>query len=419
MKKLLYPLSVCFTFIIWTQNFGQQSNFLSPTNDDILSIASKNNLVIASSYQHGLFISTNSGDNLFQTNPAISFQPYESVSVSGSGYLFALGFDGYLYRTTDTGNTWFPCSNLTFYNGPEILTEYNTGFIYISSNLGIYRSTDEGESWSQKNSGLVVGGSSPFTRIAQSSNGILVASTPSGVFKSTDNSDTWIRVSFMGASVIAVNSLGYIFADKYSEDPYFYSDTLYRSTDNGMSWLKLNQQVSTLIFINPTDDAIVTTLYNYTQNYSLSTDYGTSWDTIFSEKSPQCMSYNGSNNYFMGTSGAGVFKSNSLYGPWQFCVLTAIESQSEILLNSYYLFQNYPNPFNPTTIISFIIPQSQNVELKLYDVLGNEVAILIDEYQQVGEHKIEFNGTNLASGIYFYQLKLADFQQTKKLLLLK
>ena len=312
MKKLLYPLVVSFTFIINVQNFGQQSNFLSPYNDEILSIASKNNLVIASSYQNGLFVSTNSGDNWFQTNPTISFQPYESVSVSDSGYLFALGFDGYLYRSTDTASTWFLCSNITFYNGPEILTDYNTGFIYISSHLGIYRSTDEGGTWSEKNNGLIVGGSSPFTRIALSNNGILVASTPSGVFKSTDNSNTWIRLSLMGATVIAVNSLGYIFADKYSEDPYFYSDTLYRSTDNGINWTKLNQQVSTLIFVNPVDDAIVTTLYNYTQNYSLSTDNGISWDTIFSEKSPQCMSYNGSNNYFMGTSGAGIFKSNSL-----------------------------------------------------------------------------------------------------------
>lgn len=245
MKKLLYQFIISFTIIINAQNFVQQSNFLSPSNDEILSIASKNNLVIASSYQNGIVISTDLSENWFQTNPTISFQPYESVSVSDSGYLFALGFNGYLYKSMDTGNTWLQCSDITFYNGPEILTDYNTGFIYISSHLGIYRSTDEGGTWFEKNNGLVVGGSSPFTRIALSNNGILVASTPSGVFKSTDNSNTWIRLSFMGATVVAVNSLGYIFADKYSEDPYFYSDTLYRSTDNGMSWSKLNQQVST------------------------------------------------------------------------------------------------------------------------------------------------------------------------------
>ena len=419
MKKLLYVFVINLMFIINVQNFGQQSNVFSTNNDEILSIASKDNLVIASSYQNGLVISTNSGDNWFETNPTSPFQPYESVSISDSAYLFALGFDGYLYKSMDTGSTWLLCSNIKFYNGPEILTDYNTAFIYIGCHIGIYRSTDEGKTWSEKNNGLVIGGSSPFTRIALSNNGILVASTPSGVFKSTDNSITWIRLSFIGASVIAVNSLGYIFADKYSEEPYFYSDTLYRSTNNGMSWVKLNQQVSTLIFINPLDNAIVTTLYNYTQNYSLSTDNGISWDTVLSQKSPQCISYNGRNNYFIGTSGAGIFKSDSLTGLWQFCVITSIENAGKILLNSNYLFQNYPNPFNPTTTIPFVIPQSQYVELKLFDILGNEIAVLTNEYLQAGKHKIEFNGSNLPSGVYFYQLKAADFKQTKKLLLLK
>jgi hypothetical protein len=419
MKKLLYPFVMSLTFVINVQIFGQQSNFLSPLNDDILSIASQNNIVIASSYQNGLFVSTNSGDNWFKTDPTISFQPYESVSVSDSGYLFALGFDGYLYRSTDTGSTWFLCSNLTFYNGPEILTDYNSGFIYISSHLGIYRSTDEGGTWSEKNNGLIVGGSSPFTRFALSNNGIVVASTPSGVFKSTDNSNTWIRLSFMGATVVAVNSLGYIFADKYSEDPYFYSDTLYRSTDNGINWSKLNQQVSTLIFINPFDDAIVTTLYNYTQNYSLSTDNGISWDTIFSEKSPQCMTYNGSNNYFMGTSGAGIFKSNSLNGPWQFCMITSVENPSEILLNSCYLFQNYPNPFNPITTISYSIMEQGLVQIKVYDVLGNEVAILVNEEKPQGNYSINFDGSNLPSGVYLYSLRVNNYSDNKKMILLK
>jgi photosystem II stability/assembly factor-like uncharacterized protein len=419
MKKLLYPFVISLTFIIYVQNFGQQSDFPHLNNNEILSIASKNSLVIASSYQTGIVISTNSGDNWFQTNPTISFQPYESVSVADSGYLFALGFDGYLYKSTDIGSTWVLCSSITFYNGPEILTDYSTGYIYISSHLGIYRSTDEGSTWSEMNNGLVVGGSSPFTRTAISNDGILVASTPSGIFKSIDNSNTWIRLSFMGATVIAINSVGYIFADKYSEDPYFYSDTLYRSTDDGINWTKLNQQVSTLVFVNPVNDAIVTTLYNYTQNYSLSTDYGISWDTIFSEKSPQCMSYNGSNNYFMGTSGAGIFKSNSLNGPWQFCVITSIENPEEVLINSYYLFQNYPNPFNSSTKIKFSLPKSSNVLLKVFDSIGNEIETLVNEFKSSGTYEITWYAANLPSGIYFYQIRSNSFIGTRKLILLK
>ncbi|MGE5811029.1 MAG: YCF48-related protein [Ignavibacteria bacterium] len=84
-----------------------------------------------------------------------------------------------------------------------------------------------------------------------------------------------------------------------------------------------------------------------------------------------------------------------------------------------FKLQNYPNPFNPSTTISFSLPQSQNVELKVFDMLGNEVALLLDEYKSAGEHKIEFNGSELSTGIYFYQMKAGDFIKTKKLVLLK
>ena len=88
-------------------------------------------------------------------------------------------------------------------------------------------------------------------------------------------------------------------------------------------------------------------------------------------------------------------------------------------LTSFSLNQNYPNPFNPTTTISFSIPQSQNVELKVFDLLGNEMATLLNEYKEAGEHKVELDGSDLTSGIYFYRLKAGEFVQTKKLVLAK
>lgn len=86
---------------------------------------------------------------------------------------------------------------------------------------------------------------------------------------------------------------------------------------------------------------------------------------------------------------------------------------------SFRLYQNYPNPFNPTTTISFSITQGQNVELKVFDVLGNVIATLLDEYREAGEHKVELDGSDLTSGIYFYRIKAGGFVQTKKLVLLK
>jgi len=101
-----------------------------------------------------------------------------------------------------------------------------------------------------------------------------------------------------------------------------------------------------------------------------------------------------------------------------------VSSEEEGNVNSYRLFQNYPNPFNPSTTIRFTIPQeerrkTQNVSLKVFDLLGNEVAILVNEEKPAGEFEIEFVGADLPSGIYFYRLQAGDFVETRKMLLLK
>lgn len=86
---------------------------------------------------------------------------------------------------------------------------------------------------------------------------------------------------------------------------------------------------------------------------------------------------------------------------------------------SYELSQNHPNPFNPTTTIYFSIPQNSFVTLKVYDVLGSEVAELVNGQVDAGVQKVNFNAINLNSGMYFYTLKAGSFTETKKLMLIK
>lgn len=96
-----------------------------------------------------------------------------------------------------------------------------------------------------------------------------------------------------------------------------------------------------------------------------------------------------------------------------------VEDEENPIATSFKLEQNYPNPFNPSTIISYQLPVSSNVTLKVYDVLGNEIAILVNEEKPAGEYEVDFLITGLTSGIYFYQLKAGSFIQTKKMILLK
>ena len=95
------------------------------------------------------------------------------------------------------------------------------------------------------------------------------------------------------------------------------------------------------------------------------------------------------------------------------------EIEVELNPTFFELFQNYPNPFNPFTIISFTVTERTRVVLKVYDVLGNEVASLINEEKPARNFEVEFNVINLSSGIYYYKLVVGEFVDVKKMILLK
>ncbi|HKI79865.1 MAG TPA: alpha-amylase family glycosyl hydrolase [Ignavibacteriaceae bacterium] len=100
-------------------------------------------------------------------------------------------------------------------------------------------------------------------------------------------------------------------------------------------------------------------------------------------------------------------------------LLTDIKLDGNTTVSDYKLNQNYPNPFNPSTIIKYQIPNSGNVTLKIYDVLGREVKTLIEEYKQRGAYQVSFNAANLASGIYIYAIRVNGFVSARKMILMK
>jgi hypothetical protein len=96
-----------------------------------------------------------------------------------------------------------------------------------------------------------------------------------------------------------------------------------------------------------------------------------------------------------------------------------VEDQGEVVVNGYKLSQNYPNPFNPTTKINFELSASGFTTLKIYDMLGNEVATLVQNELTAGSHSVNFNASDLASGTYMYQLNVNGTRITNKMVLLK
>jgi hypothetical protein len=117
---------------------------------------------------------------------------------------------------------------------------------------------------------------------------------------------------------------------------------------------------------------------------------------------------------YLGGNGRGDVMLESLNNP-----LTNTGNNNTTIPTSYSLSQNYPNPFNPTTNVQFSIIKVQFVTLKVFDLLGQEVATLVNEQLEPGTYNVDWNASQFTSGIYFYRLQTKGFTDTKKLILLK
>jgi len=98
--------------------------------------------------------------------------------------------------------------------------------------------------------------------------------------------------------------------------------------------------------------------------------------------------------------------------------ITDVE-ENKTIPQDFVLYQNYPNPFNPSTIIGYQLPVTSNVTLKVYDILGREIATLVNEQKPAGKYELKFDGSELASGVYFFTLKTGNYAETKKMILMK
>jgi hypothetical protein len=146
---------------------------------------------------------------------------------------------------------------------------------------------------------------------------------------------------------------------------------------------------------------------------------GENWEVYTKNNSPLLSNYirdleeDANGNIWIGLDDAGI----SIYN--RNGITSVFSEETKSLAISYTLLQNYPNPFNPSTSIQYAISSTQFVTLKVYDLLGREVATLINEENNPGNYAVEFNASQLSSGIYFYKLQAGDFVETKKMILIK
>jgi hypothetical protein len=144
----------------------------------------------------------------------------------------------------------------------------------------------------------------------------------------------------------------------------------------------------------------------------LSTNSGTSWTAVNN-------GLTNSNVTALAVSGSNIFAGTNTSGVWRREMPTAVKDDENNVPMLFSLSQNYPNPFNPSTTISFSLLSKSFVTLKVFDILGREVATIVSEEMPAGSYSRQWNAAKMSSGIYFYRLQAGAFTETKKLVLLR
>lgn len=371
------------------------------------------NYIFVGTSDNGIYQSIDNGDTWTSVNNGLPLNIMISLDNNGSRIFGSTYYD--IITSTDNGANWS-----THYNGlgagfpaNSFLVEGNTVY---AAGYGVYITNDEGLNWTRITTGLPSG---PVVYSIIRKDGILYAGTHSGVYYSNDNGLNWNQsgIGISSFNILALISAGNnIIAGTDSAGAYL-------SADNGNTWNKITNglpqvnrtRVSRLIKIS---GHIVAGLgYNPNGSWGAyhSSDDGVTWDNIGQGIEPLTgvtgMAAN--NNYGFITTNFGVYRRPATD-------ITNIEDENELIISKdFILHQNYPNPFNPTTKIRWQSSVSRNQTIKIYDMLGNEIATLIDEYKPAGSYEIDFNASGLSGGIYFYRLISGSYSETKSFVYLK
>jgi len=335
----------------------------------VLSLAVMGTNILAGTYGHGVFISTDNGANWLQTS--MSNPTVYALAVSGTN-LFA-GTNYSVYLSINTGTSWTAIGsdlpNYSVYSFGVSPNETNSGNLYTGTNYGfVYLSYNNGMNWNQVASNLY-DNDAPVSSLAVMGTNLFAGTAGSGVFLLANNGSSWTAID-SGLTNKNINALAVNGTNLFAGT----DGGVYLSTNNGTSWTQANT--------NLTDTSILSLAIMGT-------------------------------NLIAGTRGSGVWMRPLSE------MITAIESVKDQVPIQFKLDQNYPNPFNPSTTIIYSIPKAAQVILKVYNVLGKEVATLVNEEELAGNYSVVFNARNLSSGIYFYRMQAESFVGTKKLILIK
>jgi hypothetical protein len=316
----------------------------------------------------------------------------------------------------------------------SIAAKNGDSMVYVGTRNGVFRSFNNG-SWLQLGTGMPA---NSWVRDLAIINNKIFAATTNGLFKSTNHGNSWTAISglVLGDTVVKLEPGRSPVTDN-GDDPFLFVGTsngrLYVSDGEpyevyDISYFYLAYEVSGVASIG---DFVIMTLYPRGGGNSInvtSYDGGDTWGVLpamglpliykfsamtiqFNPNDLNLGNYQLYTGMFMNTNnGAGIFNLSSVIG---------IEPTISEIPDKFELMQNYPNPFNPTTNIGFRIPESGLVTVKVYDIAGKEITVLINDNLNAGVYNIDFKASGFTSGVYFYRINTKSYTETKKMILIK
>ncbi|MCX6162508.1 MAG: YCF48-related protein [Ignavibacteriae bacterium] len=354
---------------------------------------------------------TNGGNNWISQS---AYGDFQSVTFIDQFTGWIVGGGPQIYKTTNGGNNWtaktLPSASL------QLIVKFvnnNTGFICGYGGL-VLKSTNGGESWVSKNTNTSVN----LTGIDFTSPEIGWITGDNGVIKKTTNGGEIWTVQTSGTNTnlgktdfVSCNN-GWISG---------YGGIVLRTTNGGSNWIinqtPVNSWLTTVYFFNCMTGYAAGGDYNNTACDILKTTTGgESWV----RQTAPSTNWLGLIFFASENTGYAVGHEGTILKTVSGGDIVGINNETPRVPSDFVLNQNYPNPFNPVTKISFALPRDYtNVLLKVFDNNGREVSVLINGALSAGTHEVNFDGTRLTSGTYFYRLETKDFNRTKAMMLIK
>ena len=416
MKKLIVLLLFYqsnFVFPQWNLQYSQYSDILN----SIYLVDQFNGWAVGGRFGVGaLILKTTDGGTSWSDNLTIpgTVNLFNSVYFTNENNGWVVDGGGVLMQTINAGATWDTVliSTNVFFLQIQFINSNNGWITGAEDNLTggvILKTSDGGQNWEQ-----IDLGSENIFRSIYFLNQNLGWGTLGQIKKTTDSGYSWTTMNDSSGG----NSI--YFADEFHGWAVGSSETgpngyINRTTDGGITWSRIaGSDIPELQSVTFYDNNIGWAVgWSTSTPIIKTTDGGVNW---FHQ---ECGSITALNSVFIIDSLTGWVSGNGSILHTTNGGVSSLKETDDLVATNYILNQNYPNPFNPSTKISWQSPVGSWQTLKVYDVLGNEVTTLVDEYKPAGSYEVEWNASNNPSGIYFYRLETEGFTQTRKMVLVK